>query len=262
MNIAYKNLNKHLLKRQYKPVLIGFAIYLILSIYLCWDANDWFAITSRILPFVVGMEDIDPFAPFLASATVAYPLYLLKKDGFLKEVSSRIPIKEYLKRYVFIACILVFMGFFITNLITLIFSVNTASLYPDKGITNVIPMYMFGDFQESYPLLFGTLWILFKSVVLLGYALVGIILALRGKNIFVILFTPALFALLESFFTSSLKLESHSFENLYVLNRLNPGYLTMPILVTTTLRALCCLGLFYYFMMVYRRRNQNELFLS
>lgn len=219
-----------LLKRRSLSTFITGIIYLTVLLVSIYIYNNNSSIDNQIDPYIFGSEPLDFFFAIIVSVPFAFYTFYLKKDYFLDYATSRLSGKKYLLIHSSSLVSLCFMMVFLVNITGIVFSTQIATLSGARDTSALAP-YLLGKLQISQPLLFGILWSLHKSFVAALICIFAQVIALYIDNLFLALFLPFIYVLVENFLTAMLGLERFSLTTTFVLNRLAPAAMLMKNIV-------------------------------
>lgn len=219
-----------LLKKRSFSTLIAGSIYLSILLVFIYVYNSNSSIDHLIDPYLFGSEPLDFFFAIIVSVPFSFYTFYLKKDHFLDYATLRFSGEKYLLIHLSSLVSLCFMMVFLVNIIGVVFSTQIATLSGARDTSSLAP-YLFGKLQMSQPLLFGILWSFHKSFVAALICTFAQVIALYIDNLFLALFLPFIYVLVENFLTAMLGLERFSLTSTFVLNRLAPTTMLMKNIV-------------------------------
>lgn len=190
------------LKKLSRPVLVALGLLTVLACVLTCTLYREYSIHFALDTWEIGTEFFGLLFPLFVTIPVCWQLYYERRNRFIVYTLPRIGKRRYLGAK-WCACalsafLILFVPYFLSALCALY--VNTPELRPPyEGYTHI--------FQQLYaqlPLLYAFLLSLWKGILGVLIMTVGFALALYGNNIFVILTTPFIYAVLENFLWSIL----------------------------------------------------------
>lgn len=165
-------------------------------------------------------EDIFVFVfPLMCTVPYCWCIYFEKKSGFLRYVSARIPIKNYIRCEYITGALLAWLSIVIISISGLLF---TLFVFQPKGYQeNVDLVYLFQTVQMENPLFYGVVLSMWRGCLAFLYYTMGFIAAYRFENVFVSLSFPFIYSIFENFVTDMLGHADLSIISSFDINRIS-----------------------------------------
>lgn len=237
---------KHFIQATWKIFLVVLILYTLSISYFTYSQGEQWTIRDKIMLYVVSSTEFDSFSQLLVTLPFTWFIYSLQKNGFFKEVFTRVDAKRYLAGLLVGAMISTFLLVFISNVITIILSVSTVQLVKLPKPSEYLDGYLFGQAQKNAPILFGFFWSAFKGLTLQFYTIMGFLLALTQNNPFIIYATPFVFTVMDMYLSSTFHLTPYAIDTLYTLNVLTAGKTTILSIFLTLIKCILILMLLYW----------------
>ncbi len=198
------------LKKLAAPVLITLEGLTILTCILSCTLYRDYTMFYDIDAWEIGTEYLGLLFPLFVTVPVCWELYYERRDHFLVYTLPRTNKWRYLGAK-WCACALaafaiLFVPYFLSAVFALYVKAPAEILSPDDYYGHVFN-YLYTEMPLLYALLLS-LWKAFLGVLTMTF---GFVLALYGKNIFVILTGPFIYVILENFIWSVLGLPTYRF---------------------------------------------------
>ena len=192
------------------PVLTALGGLTILTCILSCTLYRDYTIYYDIDAWEIGTEYLGLLFPLFVTVPVCWELYYERRNHFLVYTLPRMDKRHYLEckwcACALAAFMLLFVPYFTSAVFALYVKAPAVILFPDEYHGHI-----FSDLYTKIPLLYALLLSLWKAFLGVLTMTFGFVLALYGKNIFVILTGPFLYAILENFVWSILRLEKYRF---------------------------------------------------
>lgn len=197
------------LKKLSKTTLLAIAILTVLTCILTCTMYQEYSIYFKLDAWEIGTEYIGLFFPLFVTVPVCWELYYERRNRFLVYTLPRISKRAYLGAKWLACSISAFMILFIPYMASAL-----CALYINSPDMNATPEYFTHIWYPLYtqlPLLYAFLLAFWKGLLGVLTMSFGFALALYGKNIFVVLTAPFIYAILENFILSILNLAMYRF---------------------------------------------------
>lgn len=211
-------------KKICKPVLTAMLGTTVLTCALTCTLYQNYSIYFRLDTWEIGTEYLGLLFPLLVTVPVCWQLYYERRDRFIVYTLPRISKTGYLMAK-WLACalsafLILFVPYFLSALCAL-YTVNPALRTPNEN-----NIHVFHNFYAHAPLLYALLLSLWKSFLGVLTMTFGFVLAMYGKNIFVILTAPFIYAVLENFGWSILGMPQYRFVTAFEPSSLSSDVVT------------------------------------
>jgi len=204
------------------PVLITLGVLTVLTAVLSCTLYRSYTLYYDIDAWEIGTEFLGLLFPLFVTVPVCWELYYERKGHFLAYTLPRMDKRHYLGAKWCACALAAFMLLFIPYFLSAVFSLYVKQpaevLFPDEFHGHV-----FSDLYTKMPLLYALLLSLWKGFLGVLTMTFGFVLALYGKNIFVILTGPFIYVILENFIWSLLRLERYRFVSAFEPSSLSVG---------------------------------------
>lgn len=207
------------IKNQILITVLASVLYALVLLSLIFIINSNSYIYYKISPYIYASEIIDFFFALIVTIPFSYYTHFMIKDRFLDYVSVRISKNKYLNIYFLAILTLCFLMVFFVNISGIFFSNNIATIHFLES-KHTLENYILGTMQMKNPIMFGFIWSFYKASIGVLICLFAQIVALYIKNLFLTLFIPFVYVVLENFLTSILGISRYSITTAFVLNRL------------------------------------------
>lgn len=192
------------------PVLITLGALTILTCILSCTLYRDYTLFYDIDAWEIGTEYLGLLFPLFVTVPICWELYYERRDHFLVYTLPRMDKQHYLGAKWCACALAAFMILFGPYFLSAVFALYVKSpaeiLFPDEYHGHV-----FNYLYTIMPLLYALLLSLWKALLGVLTMTFGFVLALYGKNIFVILTGPFIYVILENFIWSVLGLEEYRF---------------------------------------------------
>ncbi|WP_419023079.1 hypothetical protein [Emergencia sp.] len=205
MNVML-NLIKVESKKIFRPVLFTTAILAVAMCVLTCTLYKSYTLQYDLEAWEVGTELFSLLYPLIAVVPLCWNLYYERKNNFLLYVQPRVPIKKYLAVKWGIYALGAFCMIAIPYTLSAVFALYVKA--PVVPFTNPFD-HVFQKAFTQMPLLYGVILSCWKGVLGILMMTFGYVLAMYGRNIFVILTGPFVYSILENYILSILRLEQY-----------------------------------------------------
>ena len=228
------------LKKIRKPVLAAMLGTTVLTCILTCTLYRGYSIYFRLDPWEIGTEYLGLLFPLLVTVPVCWQLYYERRNRFIVYTLPRISKIGYLKAKwlasALSAFLILFMPYFFSGLCTL-YAVNPTMWIPSENYIHV-----FHNLYTQTPLIYVLLLSLWKSFLGVLVMTFGFVLAMYGKNIFVILTMPFIYTVLENFGWSILGMPQFRFVTAFEPSCLSSHVVTVAYLAVGPLLLCVVIG--------------------
>ena len=197
------------LKKIRKPVLATMLGTTVLTCILTCTLYRGYSIYFRLDPWEIGTEYLGLLFPLLVTVPVCWQLYYERRNRFIVYTLPRISKIGYLKAKwlasALSAFLILFVPYFLSGVCAL-YTVNPTMWIPSENY-----IHAFHNLYTQTPLIYVLLLSLWKSFLGVLVMTFGFVLAMYGKNIFVILTVPFIYIVLENFGWSILDMPQYRF---------------------------------------------------
>ncbi len=198
------------LKKIAGPVSIAIGVLMVVTSVLSCTLYKNYSVYFDIDAWEIGTEYLGLVFPLIVTVPVCWQLYYERKNHFLVYTLPRINKKRYLGSK-WCACalaafLLLFIPYFVSAVFALYVKAPAVLLFPDEYYGHI-----FDVLYTKAPLLYAFLLSFWKSFLGVITMTFGFVLALYGRNIFVILTAPFIYVILENFIWSILGLAEYRF---------------------------------------------------
>ena len=194
-----------LLKTEWKkvltPVLLMTIIIAVIASVLSCTLYQNYALHYDLEAWEIGTEFFGLLYPLFVVIPLCWSLFYEKKNNFILYVAPRISLKKYLTAKWLVYA----LGSFIIIAIPYMFSA-IAALYVKSPIIPYEPSitatpfaHVFLDAFTNRPIIYAAVLSCWKGFIGVLVMTMGFVLALYCKNIFIVLTSPFMYAVLESF---------------------------------------------------------------
>lgn len=196
----------------------------------------------------------------VAIAPVCWVMVYERKNNYLLYVIPRISKKKYILKKWFITS---FSGGAITFSISFISLIVILYVFPEvnkllpMSEDNALTVYYKGYYYVNHPFVYGTLLCLWRGVLGASYATLGFVISLYNKNIFIVMSSPFLFDLFNSFILGTLGYSQFEVMTGFDPSRVNGGVISKYTFIVSELTII--LGIFIVFS-YHRFYKKNEIF--
>ena len=192
------------------PVLITLCVLTVLTCVLSCTLYRDYSMYYDIDAWEIGTEFLGLLFPLFVTVPVCWELYYERKGHFLVYTLPRMDKRRYLGAK-WCACalaafLILFIPYFLSAVFALYVKQPAEILFPDEYHGHI-----FDFLYTKMPLLYALLLSLWKGFLGVLTMTLGFVVALYGKNIFVILTGPFIYVILENFIWSILGLERYRF---------------------------------------------------
>ena len=149
----------------------------------------------------VGTELFSLLYPLIAVVPLCWNLYYERKNNFLLYVLPRVPIKKYLTVKWCVYALGAFCLIAIPYMLSAVFAIYVKA--PVVAFSNPFD-HVFQKAFTQMPLLYGVILSCWKGILSILMMTLGFVLAMYGRNIFVILTGPFVYSILENYILSIL----------------------------------------------------------
>lgn len=185
------------LKKIRKPVLAAMLGTTVLTCILTCTLYRNYRISFRLAPWEIGTEYLGLLFPLLVTAPVCWQLYYERRDRFIVYTLPRVSKLGYLAVKWFACALSAFLILFIPYFLSALCALYTADPVLKPPYENYV--HVFHSLYAQAPLIYALLLSLWKALLGVLVMTFGFVLALYGKNIFVILTAPFIYSVLENF---------------------------------------------------------------
>lgn len=193
------------LKKIAVPVLTTLGALTVLTCILSCTLYRDYSMYYDIDAWEIGTEYLGLLFPLFVTVPICWELYYERRDHFLVYTLPRMDKRHYLGAKWCACALAAFMILFVPYFLSAVFALyvkQPAEIpFPDEYHGHV-----FNYLYTEMPLLYALLLSLWKSLLGVLTMTLGFVLAFYGKNIFVILTGPFIYAILENFIWSILGL--------------------------------------------------------
>ena len=197
------------LKKLSKTTLLAIAILTVLTCILTCTMYREYSICFKLDAWEIGTEYIGLFFPLFVTVPVCWELYYERRNRFLVYTLPRISKQAYLGAKWLACSISAFMILFIPYMASALCAlyINTPNIKPLQPYYD----HIWYTLYTQLPLLYAFLLAFWKGMLGVLTMTFGFALALYGKNIFVVLTAPFIYAVLENFILSILDFARYRF---------------------------------------------------
>ena len=213
------------LKKLSKTTLLAIAILTVLTCILTCTMYQEYSIYFKLDAWEIGTEYIGLFFPLFVTVPVCWELYYERRNRFLVYTLPRISKRAYLGTKWLACSISAFMILFIPYMASALCAlyINTPNMKPMQPYYD----HIFYALYTQLPLLYALLLAVWKGMLGILTMTLGFALALYGKNIFVVLTAPFVYAILENFILSILNLATYRFVTAFEPTSISEPYLNV-----------------------------------
>ncbi|KPU44758.1 ABC-2 family transporter protein [Oxobacter pfennigii] len=198
------------IKKIASPVLIAMGVLTVLNSVLSCTLYRDYTVYFDIDAWEIGTEFLGLVFPLFVTVPVCWELYYERRNHFLVYTLPRMDKRHYLGSKWCACALAAFLLMFIPYFISAVFALYVKSpaviLFPEDYYGHI-----FNDLYTQTPLLYALLLSLWKGLLGVITMTFGFVLALYGKNIFVILTAPFIYVILENFIWSVMGLPMYRF---------------------------------------------------
>jgi hypothetical protein len=197
------------LKKLSKTTLLTIAILTVLTCILTCTMYQEYSIYFKLDAWEIGTEYIGLFFPLFVTVPVCWELYYERRNRFLVYTLPRISKRAYLGAKWLACSISAFMILFIPYMASALCAlyINTPNIKPLQPYYD----HIWYTLYTQLPLLYTLLLAFWKGMLGVLTMSFGFALALYGKNIFVVLTAPFIYAVLENFILAILNFPMYRF---------------------------------------------------
>lgn len=212
------------LKKIRKPVLAAILGATILTCILTCILYRSYSILFRLDPWEIGTEYLGLLFPLLVTVPVCWQLYYERRDRFIVYTLPRISKLGYLAVKWFACALSAFLIIFVPYFLSALCALYTTS--PALQLPNENYVHVFHSLYTQAPLIYALLLSLWKGILGILVMTFGFVLALYGKNIFVILTAPFIYSILENFGWAILGRSTYRLVTAFEPSSLSPAVIT------------------------------------
>lgn len=187
-----------------RPVIFTTVILTAAMCVLSCTLYKNYALQYDLEAWEVGTELFSLLYPLIAVVPLCWNLYYERKNNFLLYVLPRVPIKKYLTVKWGVYALGAFCMIGIPYMLSAVFAINVKA--PVVPFSNPFD-HVFQKAFTQMPLLYGVILSCWKGILGILMMTLGFVLAMYGRNIFVILTGPFVYSILENYILSILRLE-------------------------------------------------------
>lgn len=222
------------LKKIAGPVLATLGMLTVLTCVLSCTLYRDYTIYYDIDAWEIGTAFLGLVFPLFVTVPVCWELYYERRNHFLIYTLPRMDKRHYLGSKWCACALAAFLILFVPYFLSAVFALYV------KQPAELMPPYdgyqhIFHKLYTEMPLLYALLLSWWKGFLGMLTMTFGFVLALYGKNIFVILTGPFIYVILENFILSVLRLEMYRFVSAFEptsLGTINAGsYVAGPLLM-------------------------------
>ena len=197
------------LKKLSKTALLAIAVLTVLTCIFTCTMYQEYSISFKLDAWEIGTEYIELFFPLFVTVPVCWELYYERRNRFLVYTLPRVSKRAYLGTKWLSCSISAFMILFIPYIASALCAlyINTPNIKPLQPYYD----HIWYTLYTQLPLLYALLLSFWKGLLGVLTMSFGFALALYGKNIFVVLTAPFIYAVLENFILSILNLAMYRF---------------------------------------------------
>ena len=197
------------LKKLSKTALLAIAVLTVLTCIFTCTMYQEYSISFKLDAWEIGTEYIELFFPLFVTVPVCWELYYERRNRFLVYTLPRVSKRAYLGTKWLSCSISAFMILFIPYIASALCAlyINTPNIKPLQPYYD----HIWYTLYTQLPLLYAFLLAFWKGMLGVLTMTFGFALALYGKNIFVVLTAPFIYAVLENFILSILNLAMYRF---------------------------------------------------
>lgn len=183
-------------------VTIVTLITTIVYVIICNFVNNQFETHKNIEVWMLSSQYLALFYVLIAVVSTCWIMVYEKSDNYLAYVFPRINMKKYIFAKGLITVTAAFLVIFMVSFLSLLIVLY---VFPEVSYSTIVSeeeimsSYYKGTLLVKNPLLYGFLLSAWRGILAALYAMMGFLLALFDKNIYVVLLTPFLFDLLSSY---------------------------------------------------------------
>ena len=197
------------LKKLSKTALLAIAVLTVLTCIFTCTMYQEYSISFKLDAWEIGTEYIELFFPLFVTVQVCWDLYYDRRTRDLGYTLPRVSKRAYLGTKWLSCSISAFMILFIPYIASALCAlyINTPNIKPLQPYYD----HIWYTLYTQLPLLYALLLSFWKGLLGVLTMSFGFALALYGKNIFVVLTAPFIYAVLENFILSILNLAMYRF---------------------------------------------------
>ncbi|MPW26363.1 hypothetical protein GC105_11245 [Alkalibaculum sp. M08DMB] len=194
-------------KKIFKFSIITTIISNILFVIICYMIQNQYALFYNMQLWSIGGEYLSLFYIIIAVVPVCWIMVYERKNNYLAYVVPRISKLKYLLLKWLISAFSSALVMFIISFTALLFILY---IFPQVDIVlplseNDISIRVYkGLLYVKYPLLYGFLLSAWRGILAFLFSTLGYVLSLFIKNLFIVLATPFLFGIIDSFVLGTL----------------------------------------------------------
>ncbi|MFJ7730803.1 hypothetical protein ACIQXF_02795 [Lysinibacillus sp. NPDC097231] len=178
-----------------------------------------YALEAQLEVYEVGFEIFNLIFPLLVVIPTGWLMYFERKNGFIKYTLPRVNKKQYLLSKLLVSAGIGFLIVFCVSIISVLvalyivppITVQLTMVNPETGklMGRIVQERIFGEQFVEHPFMYGLVLSLWKGIIGGLVAMLGFVLSLYSKNLFVILTGPFVYLLLENYCWSVFGLEKY-----------------------------------------------------